>query len=48
MNLLSSELFGTPEVVLSLNAIEQSGSLLSRLNNRNETLYTILDINDST
>jgi len=48
MNILLSEVFGTPEVVLSLNAIERGGFLLSRLNDRNETLYTLLDINGST
>lgn len=48
MNILLNELFGTPEVVLSLNAIERSGFILSRLSDRNENLYTVLDINGST
>lgn len=48
MNILLNELFGTPEVVLSLNAIERSGFLPSRLDDRNGILYTVLDIDGST
>lgn len=51
MNFLSNEIIQilkTPEIVLSLNAIERSDYYLSKLNDQNETLYTLLEVNSLT